>query len=464
MTAVLLSRFIIVLVTCCLVSNIYGLLSTISPLNLTRIKREDIKGVGDTCNTPPLPANGQWTVLRSNRTYIPGQRVDKLTTLSVTCNDGYILSTYEPFYIMICLGEGKWHPEMPQCEKLCPPVKSTSTLNVTCSNIKTGNTVPCDKASNYARLDYACLPYYELNYLKSAIYCIDGSWSSPIPECSPICGEKRIEQQHLTTTGKQAPHGSYPWTAAIFSKKAYETNSLNISICGGSLLTPSLILTAAHCVTSAETGRVRNMNDYIVAVGHYYNNYKDQRDEATAQYSKVSHIEVQTNYGGYQQNFRFDIAILKLESPFTITEAVQPVCITDINDFHLGLSTGVVTGWNLISNVVVELETSFHNRKACSAALDKDFTSLYFTNDKICGKYNGEKDNVLCKGFSGAGMAFKHPQTGRFFIYGVVSVVSIDKNDRTNPCTKSKFFLSTGVAFFNEWLLYNIHLLSRSDS
>ncbi|CAG7717306.1 unnamed protein product [Allacma fusca] len=75
--------------------------------------------------------------------------------------------------------------------------------------------------------------------------------STAIPGFTPRCGTLNpngINARILGFKDNEAQFGEYPWMAAILEKKIVQGRQVNYFVCGGSLIWPSVILTAAHCV------------------------------------------------------------------------------------------------------------------------------------------------------------------------------------------------------------------------
>ncbi len=73
-----------------------------------------------------------------------------------------------------------------------------------------------------------------------------------------------IEEERILTNGRiiggeDSPPGAYPWFTALITR----TNSGNFLSCGGQLISPTFVLTAAHCVTTLSS------DDVITYVGSF---------------------------------------------------------------------------------------------------------------------------------------------------------------------------------------------------
>lgn len=78
------------------------------------------------------------------------------------------------------------------------------------------------------------------------------------------CGRRLVNHQALITNGCQSKEGDWPWHVAIYH---VGTNQDIAYKCGGSVLTPNSILTAAHCVF--ENGRPITPERVLVQLGKY---------------------------------------------------------------------------------------------------------------------------------------------------------------------------------------------------
>ena len=111
--------------------------------------------------------------------------------------------------------------------------------------------------------------------------------------------------------GQPARRNSHPWIVRL---------SVSNLLCGGSLLTDQLVVTAAHCVWTRR-GRLVAASDITVHAGDY-----DSLDatEPGEQRRGVGRI---FSYPGYPADSTNDIALLQLASPLALSERVAPVCL-----------------------------------------------------------------------------------------------------------------------------------------
>ncbi|XP_036232199.1 serine protease SP24D-like [Bactrocera oleae] len=120
--------------------------------------------------------------------------------------------------------------------------------------------------------------------------------------------------------GQVAASAQFPYQVSVRVNKQH--------ICGGALVSPKFVLTAAHCVHN---------------VDHNFLGVQAGTVSRTAGglFRAVSSVIVHPQYG-----FDNDIALLQLETPFDYSDAIQPIRVADW-DVPAGESV-IISGWGRI--------------------------------------------------------------------------------------------------------------------
>ncbi|XP_060818464.1 modular serine protease-like isoform X1 [Bombus pascuorum] len=410
-------------------------------------ERECVKKSENGCVLPEQPEGGSYELGGCGKPCPkrPGDKVPSNSILNYTCRHNYILNGSA---VPVCFND-KWY-NLPSCLRICPPLNST-TVNILCSY--QGNEVSCtDRIKPGTVATLSCKSSYKLSVTNDPAYrtvtCLeDGLWDRRLFRCLPECGIPISQGNTLVANGFEAKFGVFPWHVGIYRK-----NSANEyeQICGGTLISNNLVVSAAHCFYDEVYNTVLDKSKYAVATGKHYRDWNV--DENYEQKSMLAEILTPERYIGARGNFAQDIALLKLTSSFELTAQVRPICmdwdnIYERKQLQVG-QNGKAVGWGKTiedkpSKVLQEVNLPYIPYDQCLLAVPSDFRG-YITSDKFCaGNLNGSS---LCEGDSGGGLFFQMGET--WYLRGIVSV-SPAKDYKCNYHTYTVF---TSTGFFRDWI------------
>ncbi|XP_072751957.1 modular serine protease-like isoform X2 [Anoplolepis gracilipes] len=375
----------------------------------------------------------------------PNALVPEISVLNYFCKNNYVLNGSN---ILVCVNQ-EWIPKPPSCLKICPALKSTS-VDISCNY--QGETVSCTKnVLPGTKAVLSCKPSYTLSFTNDPAYrevtCLDdGLWDNHVFRCLPECGTSIAHGHSLIVNGLDAKVGVFPWHVGIYFKNTNEYEQ----ICGGTLISSNLVISAAHCFYDEVFMRVNDASNYAVAAGKYFRDWDAKEDYV--QKSEVESIQTGDRYLGRNGNFADDIALLKLQSPFQLTTLVKPVCMDWNNRYEREQlqegQFGKVVGWGkdingISTNNLQEINMPFIPYHQCLSRAPVSFRGL-ITHDKFCAGYlNGSS---VCDGDSGSGLCFE--KNGVWYLRGVVSV----SPEKDGMCDYNLYVGFTYVSKFREWI------------
>ncbi|XP_054451490.1 plasminogen [Pteronotus mesoamericanus] len=221
-----------------------------------------------------------------------------------------------------------------------------------------------------------------------------------IPHCvstSFECGKPKVEPKKCTgriVGGCVANPHSWPWQVSLRTR-------FRQHFCGGTLIAPEWVLTAAHCLERSSVP-----SSYMVILGAH----KEINLESDVQEIKVAKL--------FREPHRADIALLKLSSPAIITEKVIPACLPPQDYVVAARSQCYVTGWGETRNTrgdgfLKEAHTPVIENKVCNRY---DYLNGRVRSSELCA---GNIDADSCQGDSGGPLVCF--EKDKYILQGVTS-------------------------------------------
>jgi len=229
------------------------------------------------------------------------------------------------------------------------------------------------------------------------------------------------------------PH-SLPWQVVVRTLK-WKDGRRRVGQCGGSIICPKFVLSAAHCVD--EDDGVHPDNVTILAGAHNIRSFMDQGLGTDASSSRHDVLAIH-NHPGFNIPTRVnnDYTVLELKQPITMRPEARAIYLPgkfDDKPFYEGSSEVkfLVSGWGRIryngpaSDELLSVTVPSVSGKDCEKAYAKpapDGYMYYVTKHMICAGNLNEGLIDSCQGDSGGPVALLDEKSdGKVKLIGVVS-------------------------------------------
>jgi len=211
------------------------------------------------------------------------------------------------------------------------------------------------------------------------------------PNISIVNGEDAAECAWRWQVGLKSSASGRPW-------------------CGGMLISPEWVLTAAHCLEGEPQGGI-----YVVA-GEWNVRSSSGKEQTKRSAKWIDH----PRYNPWSNDF--DIGLVKLESPMEMNSCAGTVCLPS-SDVAPG-SNCWITGWGTLSSggkspdVLQEAQVSVLSNQDCK---NTGYRSSQITDSMLCaqGKSRSGAITDACQGDSGGPLVCE--SSGTWTIYGATS-------------------------------------------